>query len=188
MQSNFGLIDRPYDTDAEFDPTGSKPRWVRFQHWVRALNARESRGSSRTMYKVLFLGRHGQGEHNVAEAYYGTDAWDVCMSWKRDTKGQGVELIMGQCYWSLREGNETSTWADARLTETGRAQARAAHEAWRTEIDRGMPLAESFYVSPLNRCLETAWITFHELVWDAFAPVVMEVFSVVHDIWGWGRC
>lgn len=80
MQSNFGLIDRSYDTDAEFDPTRSKSQWERFQHWVRTLNARQSQSDSRIIYKVLFLGRHGQGEHNVAEAYYGTDAWDVCFS------------------------------------------------------------------------------------------------------------
>lgn len=30
-----------------------------------------------TSYKVLFLGRHGDGDHNVAEAFYGTAAWDV---------------------------------------------------------------------------------------------------------------
>lgn len=28
-------------------------------------------------YKVLYLGRHGEGFHNVAESWYGTDAWDV---------------------------------------------------------------------------------------------------------------
>ena len=27
-------------------------------------------------YKLLFLGRHGEGWHNVGEAYYGTQAWD----------------------------------------------------------------------------------------------------------------
>jgi hypothetical protein len=26
---------------------------------------------------VLFLGRHGEGVHNVAEKRYGTKAWDV---------------------------------------------------------------------------------------------------------------
>lgn len=31
-------------------------------------------------YKVLFMGRHGEGVHNVAEAFYGTEAWDVFMS------------------------------------------------------------------------------------------------------------
>jgi hypothetical protein len=28
-------------------------------------------------YKLLYFGRHGEGEHNVAEAKYGTEAWDV---------------------------------------------------------------------------------------------------------------
>lgn len=28
-------------------------------------------------YKLLFLGRHGQGYHNVAEEFYGTEMWDV---------------------------------------------------------------------------------------------------------------
>ena len=32
---------------------------------------------SNVQYKVLFLGRHGEGVHNVAERRYGTKAWDV---------------------------------------------------------------------------------------------------------------
>lgn len=28
-------------------------------------------------YKVLYLGRHGEGFHNVAQSWYGDDAWDV---------------------------------------------------------------------------------------------------------------
>lgn len=28
-------------------------------------------------YRLLFLGRHGEGYHNVAEDEYGTEAWDV---------------------------------------------------------------------------------------------------------------
>jgi len=35
---------------------------------------------SNVQYKVLFLGRHGEGVHNVAERRYGTKAWDVCSS------------------------------------------------------------------------------------------------------------
>jgi hypothetical protein len=29
------------------------------------------------VYKVLFMGRHGEGFHNAAESYYGTPAWNV---------------------------------------------------------------------------------------------------------------
>ncbi len=31
-----------------------------------------------SMYTLTFLvGRHGEGYHNLAEAFYGTEAWDV---------------------------------------------------------------------------------------------------------------
>jgi hypothetical protein len=44
---------------------------------VASLEAAKKEGES---YKVLFLGRHGQGWHNVAETKYGTKAWDVRFS------------------------------------------------------------------------------------------------------------
>lgn len=28
-------------------------------------------------YKVLFIGRHGEGYHNAAESYFGIPAWNV---------------------------------------------------------------------------------------------------------------
>ncbi|KAL1968181.1 hypothetical protein VTN77DRAFT_2016 [Rasamsonia byssochlamydoides] len=155
VTTNFGLINRPYDTDAAFDPNGEKTQWERFEYKVRSLN-REA--DERTQYKVLFMGRHGQGYHNVAEEFYGTEAWD--------------------CYWSLLDGNETMTWADARLTEVGQEQARVAHAAWEKQIERKIPFPESFYVSPLNRCLQTARITFEGLDKPAvkpFRPVVKEL-------------
>jgi broad specificity phosphatase PhoE len=87
-------------------------------------------------------------------------------------------LIREKCYWSLQNGNETSTWSDARLTEVGKAQAQTAHNAWRTQIENQIPFPEVFYVSPLNRCLQTAYITFDGLekeVVTPFRPVVKEV-------------
>jgi hypothetical protein len=30
-------------------------------------------------YKVLFMGRHGEGWHNAAESFYGTPAWNVSL-------------------------------------------------------------------------------------------------------------
>lgn len=71
---NFGLINRPYDTDKEFDPTSQKTQWQRFEHQVFRLNRQSG---SHVQYKVLYMGRHGEGYHNVAEAFYGTPAWDV---------------------------------------------------------------------------------------------------------------
>lgn len=84
-----------------------------------------------------------------------------------------------KCYWSLQDGNETSTWSDARLTQVGRAQAQTAHDAWRKQIETAIPFPEMFYVSPLNRCLETAFITFDGLVGRRpFRPTVKEVCTM----------
>jgi hypothetical protein len=75
-KQNFGLIRRSYgepDVVDELDGE-EKAQWRRFERHVRRLNE-ESPESM--MFKVLFLGRHGQGWHNVAESKYGTPAWDV---------------------------------------------------------------------------------------------------------------
>jgi hypothetical protein len=70
-KSNFGLINRSYSTDAASAET---EQWKRFERHVRHVQSQAEPGES---FKVLFLGRHGQGWHNVAEAKYGTKAWDV---------------------------------------------------------------------------------------------------------------
>lgn len=51
-----------------------KKQWQNFERHVRHLNEKSAEGEQ---VKVLFLGRHGQGWHNVAETKYGTKAWDV---------------------------------------------------------------------------------------------------------------
>ncbi|KAH0542062.1 hypothetical protein FGG08_003527 [Glutinoglossum americanum] len=71
--TNFGLINRTYDTDQQYDPKRRKTQWQRFQHKVFQYN-RES--GENVQYKVLFLGRHGEGYHNVAQRFYGTHDWD----------------------------------------------------------------------------------------------------------------
>jgi broad specificity phosphatase PhoE len=106
------------------------------------------------------VGRHGEGFHNVAESFYGTAAWD--------------------CYWSLQDGNETVTWADAHLTATGVAQAQKAHKFWASQIkDQKIPTPESYYSSPLTRCMETAKNTFSGLDLPSrhpFVPTIKELF------------
>ena len=105
------------------------------------------------------MGRHGEGIHNVAESFYGTAAWD--------------------CYWSLLDGNNTSTWSDAHLTPVGEAQARKAQGFWSSLISKGkIPTPESYYVSPLIRCCETAKLTFEglDLGNRPFKPVIKEGF------------
>ncbi|KAK7538880.1 phosphoglycerate mutase [Phyllosticta citricarpa] len=153
---NLGLINRTYPTDDSYDPSGKKTQWERFAHYVSSLNAN---AASNEQYKVLIMGRHGEGYHNVAESFYGTPAWD--------------------CYWSLADGNGTISWADAHLTETGIQQALVANNFWANALaTAGIPAPESYYVSPLARCLATANYTFSNLSLPEsrpFAPVIKEL-------------
>jgi broad specificity phosphatase PhoE len=109
-------------------------------------------------YKLLFLGRHGEGWHNAAETYYGTPAWN--------------------CYWAELNGNATASWEDAHLTANGVSQALIAHNFWAHEIAvQKIPTPDKFYTSPLSRCLSTANITFTGLALPKgkeFVPVVKE--------------
>lgn len=151
---NLGLIDRTYDTDGDFDAISDGTQWQRFAYHVQQLN---DRSLDNVQYKVLIMGRHGEGDHNVAEAFYGTEAWD--------------------CYWAALEGNGTVVWADAHLTEKGIKQAKTANAFWREAIaSRGLPTPQSYYTSPLARCCETARVTFEDLPLDPpFKPVVKEL-------------
>ncbi|KAF2753434.1 phosphoglycerate mutase [Pseudovirgaria hyperparasitica] len=150
---NLGLINRTYDTDQECG--SQKTQWERFEYYVKSLN---KKAPNNVEYKVLIMGRHGEGFHNVAETYYGTPSWD--------------------CYWAQQDGNGTSTWADARLTENGINQANIAHAFWVNALQNaGIPAPDSYYSSPLTRCLETARITYEGLDLPhnkKFKPVVKE--------------
>jgi hypothetical protein len=72
--TNFGLINRTYPGDAAFDWGRKKSQWERFANQVNLLNFHAPRN---VQYKVLFIGRHGDGFHNDAESYFGTPAWNV---------------------------------------------------------------------------------------------------------------
>lgn len=67
---NFGLINKTYSGY----PSENLTQWQQFIQVVNSLNAD---ADLNTVYKVLFLGRHGEGFHNTAESYYGTPAWNV---------------------------------------------------------------------------------------------------------------
>ncbi|CAG8954695.1 hypothetical protein HYFRA_00004617 [Hymenoscyphus fraxineus] len=153
---NFGLINRTYPTDGRYEEK-FLTQWQRFEKYVDHLNDECDEGVE---YKVLFLGRHGEGYHNVAETYYGTPAWN--------------------CYWSLLDGNGTSVWADAEITPNGVAQAQVAADYWATQVLlQKIPIPQSFYTSPLTRCLQTANITFSQLRLRhgaPFRPTVKEYF------------
>lgn len=67
----LGLLNRPYDIDTN---GVYKTQWQKFEIW---LNETNQNSSPNVTYKLIYMGRHGQGEHNVAEAKYGTIKWDV---------------------------------------------------------------------------------------------------------------
>jgi len=73
------------------------------------------------------------------------------------------------------------TFFDAHLTEKGKQQALTANSTWKRALASGLPPPQSYYVSPLDRCLETCKITFGNLKLPAdrpFTPHVREVSDV----------
>ncbi|RDW72432.1 phosphoglycerate mutase family protein [Aspergillus mulundensis] len=155
--SNFGLINRSYPSDPQDETPNPSTQWPRLAEYITHLN---TTASAETTYKLLFLGRHGQGVHNVAESRYGTALWD--------------------CRYSLLNGDEHGDWFDARLTDLGVSQARTAHEAWKRQIKNGIPRPQTYYVSPLMRCCETARVTFEDVGFPGtqkgeFRPLVKEL-------------
>lgn len=138
--TNFGLINQTYETTHNL----AEPltQWQQFEQHVEAMN---TAAPPNTVYKVLFMGRHGEGYHNVAESAFGTPAWN--------------------CYYAQLPGNGTLFWEDAQLTPTGIFQAEIAHNFWKNRIQiEKIPFPRSFYTSPLQRCLATANITFGDLL------------------------
>ncbi|KAJ5643524.1 uncharacterized protein N7484_006031 [Penicillium longicatenatum] len=165
--TGFFLQDEPDTDPATFDYVESNfglilheeaPLHTQWQKFIQSINELNNLGEGSVQYKVLFLGRHGEGVHNVAEKRYGKAAWDS--------------------YWSLLDGDQYGNWVDARLTDLGRSQARTAHDTWETQFTNGIPAPQSYYVSPLHRTCETAEITFKGLdmpLTDPFRPMIKEL-------------
>ncbi|KAK2464588.1 hypothetical protein APHAL10511_003377 [Amanita phalloides] len=90
-----------------------------------------------TSYILFFLGRHGQGYHNVGAENH-PDDW------------AGV--------WTKQEGD-----ADAYLTPYGEQQAVKARDAWKGELPFGIPVPDKMYCSPLTHALRTHEMTFGDV-------------------------
>ncbi|KAE8150930.1 histidine phosphatase superfamily [Aspergillus avenaceus] len=154
---NLGLIDQEYSKsdNQELDKTSKRP-WERFANHINQLNIQSPENVS---YKVLYLTRHGFGVHNHYHKTVGSDAWNN--------------------YWSHLDGNGTVSWVDAKLAETGIQQARELSDFWGNAVNTDkVPLPDTFYTSPLARCLETSKLVFTRLAEDAgkqFRPVVKEL-------------
>ncbi|KAK1596662.1 phosphoglycerate mutase [Colletotrichum navitas] len=151
-QPGLGLLDKPFGD--ETSQPGIKP-WERFAAHVSRLNTESPDGVD---YKVVYLTRHGLGYHNVQEAKVGRDEWDR--------------------YWSHLDGDGVVTWLDAELVDKGIQQAKELSAFWAgaTSTEK-VPFPESFYTSPLRRCLETSRLAFGALVeakGEEFRPLIKE--------------
>ena len=133
---NFGLINQTYDTDS---PGSSLTQWQRF---AAKLSSLQSDAPKNVAYKLIFMGRHGEGNHNAMESYVGTPAWN--------------------CYWALLDGaNSSFVYADAPVTPAGANEATKANAYWRSRLAfEKIQAPQSYYSSPMRRCLETAEVTF----------------------------
>lgn len=84
--------------------------------------------------KLLLFLRHGQGIHNVAEAKYGTEAWE-------------------------RYYRKLAAYTDAELTDLGVLQAVNASKRIDAELKQGLRLGRVL-VSPLERALHTSMVAY----------------------------
>ncbi|WVQ81940.1 hypothetical protein IAT38_004067 [Cryptococcus sp. DSM 104549] len=115
------------DVKGAFGLCSATGDWGVFEARIKELNAECPKGES---IKVLYVARHGQGEHNLNKDKYGGFINDVHV--------QEVYQIL-----------------DPSLTQLGRDQAAATGTAIQREVARGMPLPEKWFVSPLERAGET---------------------------------
>lgn len=78
----MGLVKRKYESDGVLGlQSGGLTDWERFERFANWTN---DHAGPNVHHKILFMGRHGEGEHNVAEAKYGTDKWNVgCVKLRR---------------------------------------------------------------------------------------------------------
>ncbi|KAF3004340.1 hypothetical protein E8E13_009528 [Curvularia kusanoi] len=157
LTTNFGLLNRTYPSDPTSPDSKYSTQWQRLNKYIKYLNKEK-----KTRYTLLFLGRHGEGFHNAAESYFGTPAWN--------------------CYWSERDGNSTTTWADAKLTENGIVQAQAVNKFWASLLsEQKITPPQSYYTSPLYRCLDTARLTFASLPLPKKSPFVPTVKEFLRE-------
>ncbi|KAG2143629.1 histidine phosphatase superfamily [Suillus clintonianus] len=149
LPPRFGLID------------SSDDRWKTFRQEIDRLN---TSSPANTQYKVIFVGRHGQGFHNVAEGKYGTE-------------------VRPTIYWAREYGDGELIWGpDPELTEVGKDQAKSAHDAWKQELKFDIPLPGKLYSSPLTRAIHTHQITFDSIIPKSQRTMIVEDLREVNGV------
>ncbi|KAK8107280.1 histidine phosphatase superfamily [Apiospora kogelbergensis] len=152
--ADLGLIPQSYGTAIGSGEDSQLSPWQCFANHVERLNRNAKEGE---LYKVLYVGRHGQGFHNVMEAKVGTPAWES--------------------HWALLDGDGDAIWADSELTNQGKREATDNAKVWRRLIEQENMPWPALYCSPLQRCLETARLSFEDLAASKgkiYQPMVKE--------------
>ncbi|KAG6004282.1 hypothetical protein E4U43_000766 [Claviceps pusilla] len=154
-QPNLALLSQEYPTDTAKPSSSDVRDWKRFAHYVRCLN-RDA--PSHTVYKVLYLTRHGCGYHNQKHAEVGTEAWNE--------------------HRSLLDGDGDSAWFDSFLNEIGIQSVKELGQFWLDAVQNdGLPIPQTLYTSPLARRLQTTDHVFSrpmEVHRPPFQPIVKE--------------
>ncbi|KAI8818639.1 histidine phosphatase superfamily [Fimicolochytrium jonesii] len=125
----------------------SESRW---EKTFRRLRVLQEKVGKKGVVKLLFLQRHGQGEHNVAEAKYGKEAWDS--------------------YYS-----KLPFYFDASLTPLGISQlAQNADNLFAEINEHKLALPSLIVTSPLSRCLNTTRLVWGKITQNKYDPKAIE--------------
>jgi broad specificity phosphatase PhoE len=82
----------------------------------------------------------------------------------------------------LLDGNSTATWNDAHLTNNGIQQALKANKFWLSLIQQQkITTPDTYYTSPLYRCLSTANLTFSGLPLPADKPFKPTIKALLRE-------
>lgn len=137
VDDNFGLL--PSQT------------WSQLVGDLKRFNSGAQSAGSNEQYKLVFAARHGEGFHNVAEAKYGTEAWDA--------------------KWAMLTGDGELVWGpDPELTPLGEDQARAINDAWKQQLVEAnagkdaAPLPTKLFSSPMKRSSRTLQLSYEGIL------------------------
>ncbi|CAN3354561.1 probable phosphoglycerate mutase Pmu1p [Diutina catenulata] len=128
-----------------------------WQRAVAELDRLNAESDANTVYKMLYLARHGQGHHNVAHLHYGDELWNE--------------------KYSKIDGADGKVWGpDPELTELGVAQAVENGLGWQQAVAEVPEMApQRLFVSPLRRSVDTMVHTWQNIVdFAQVRPVIRE--------------
>ncbi|GJJ14515.1 hypothetical protein Clacol_008779 [Clathrus columnatus] len=159
-------IQQVYNIPPRFNLIDDSPSgWDNLKNQIAELNSTAPTG---TTYKVLFIGRHGEGFHNRAISQYGAEVSVYIFTCSRINPFLIIKREEWDRLWSKMAGDETMTWGpDPLLTELGITQAKNVNRVWKEELHHNIPIPERLYSSPFSRAVHTAIISFSDVIFES---------------------